>query len=1470
MKNNKILKIFTASAVLASVVAPVTSAASFTDVKETNSHYDAIQSLVKRDIINGYEDKTYRPNATLTRGQTAKILANLLNLDTSSKLSKFTDIPTSSEYIGAINALAERGIINGYEDGTFKPSAPITRGQMAKIIVNTFELDIATDINLPFTDVTEKNGYRSYIQTLLNHKITQGSSLSIYAPNQAVKRGQMASFVVRAEQVSTQLKENKPVEGTISSIGDTQIVIGEQAFTIPDELKTILSPSNELALMGAKVKATVSADTLISVQALTITAESSADNPIVLNGSLAKLPTANLTPPPKSNVAKFDGVLTVESEYVRLENVEFTNEIVIKKGVKHITLNNQIEKLTIFEDVEATIAGTAIINRLVVTSNKALNLELTGSIKNFEVKTAKANIRLNKGLSIIKYILQDGVKVEDIISNYTSNTSHLDGSISFDSGDVLLPDGSNDHQLPGTVTAVKGYISEVTGNTVKIDGKNYTLADSVKALFTSNNKSSLIGSHLTANIENGKVTLITHLALNNAGTFDGSGLTIKGDLLVNADNQSVRNLVVAGNVTISSSIKESVDFKAVDVRGKVSIVESAEIARLQRTASLAMPVAETVITRVKIIFADSTVAFMEIKRTDIELGLYGTTHVTTISTEANTSIIANSQVILPKLTISKGVTHVELNASIALIEVDSNNDIYISGKGNFNLVVIKTDKTVTLNTTGTIHQLASDRTNITLGQAVRVNKTTSTTGEVRNAKELIRNYVEVKDNINVDIKDGELEQHFAAKVVPVEGKYGFVTLSVFNAGDAKIKYRLVSRVEGEDTPSKVGQIAPSNLITYKLGDEFIAWYNSNIEVYKVNNNIITDVYVVSQDNQWFRHDFINAYILNNKVTIETLINPDYLKGNNNKNTLNELLLINGKQQYYFDGFIAKNWTLNSIGIPAITVNLPDDFTFDLEGYSILYFETEYSSGGVLLSLTHTNEKYIEAHIEGIRSLIQIVNPSKIQKLLLDNYLSEFSNENIPLLDENNNIIEYKHIYHYNHLSNLHDEYKTELKKSNFTKPEEVLAIIKAINEQNNDLIVSSNQLVKEINALFVNDFHKYPFIEQLVPTVNIMEINKLRADLSLIPYTIDYKKYLEGLLDLASQIYNFRNLNREALILAIENAKDKDISKLSSMLQKTVSNRITMAEGILNSSNITQRQIDETTIELNEFMANLLVEMSSVTLQDKELKIIAKELKNTIQLSGIYYDGEVQEGSVITINGVNYSYQEPFNLLNQLHQLGYECYQEKDEMGDSLRSFIVSKKNSDVTTEDIASVTHGLIDYTSINSESGYKQVRINLNAFIPSWVPTEIQIGRGAARTFHNSNHLLEELKKSFPAAEVSQHLYGRLFEISGLDINEDDITVLTNFSSKNFLVTPQQIELKLTFSEAVQVTNGKVYINSQSLSYGYDTSFNHTGINELVVSIRIWDDAAFDISEFLITISGVSDINNKEVVVENVEIKM
>ena len=217
MKSRKLF--ITAGALTAGMVAVtgVSANTGFTDVVESDSHYENILALQKAGVINGYPDGTFKPGKAVTRGQAAKMLVGAFALEKGQVDSPFTDVAASNEYHEAIQTLASLEIINGYSDGTFKPNEPITRGQFAKILTKILDVASEGTTNSPFTDVTAGNEYAGAIAALYENGLTTGTTASTYSPNANVTRGQFASFVVRGLEWSDENTETpapEPEEGT--------------------------------------------------------------------------------------------------------------------------------------------------------------------------------------------------------------------------------------------------------------------------------------------------------------------------------------------------------------------------------------------------------------------------------------------------------------------------------------------------------------------------------------------------------------------------------------------------------------------------------------------------------------------------------------------------------------------------------------------------------------------------------------------------------------------------------------------------------------------------------------------------------------------------------------------------------------------------------------------------------------------------------------------------------------------------------------------------------------------------------------------------------------------------------------------------------------------------------------------------------------------------------------------------------
>ena len=115
-----------------------TVSSGFPDVPASASYAEAVKVLSEAGIIQGDTSGNFNPDRTVTRAQTAAFLCRMLGIEESAKVkksTKFTDVPQSYWASGYIAAIAEKGVISGYADGTYKPNNPVTCQQLLKMLV---------------------------------------------------------------------------------------------------------------------------------------------------------------------------------------------------------------------------------------------------------------------------------------------------------------------------------------------------------------------------------------------------------------------------------------------------------------------------------------------------------------------------------------------------------------------------------------------------------------------------------------------------------------------------------------------------------------------------------------------------------------------------------------------------------------------------------------------------------------------------------------------------------------------------------------------------------------------------------------------------------------------------------------------------------------------------------------------------------------------------------------------------------------------------------------------------------------------------------------------------------------------------------------------------------------------------------------------------------------------------------------
>jgi len=106
----------------------------FSDLDPKAWYHDGIHFALAEGLMNGTGDNTFSPNAATSRAMVVTILYRMEGSPAASLQKAFSDVSYNSWYGAAVSWAAANGIVEGYEDGTFRPNTAITREQLAAIL----------------------------------------------------------------------------------------------------------------------------------------------------------------------------------------------------------------------------------------------------------------------------------------------------------------------------------------------------------------------------------------------------------------------------------------------------------------------------------------------------------------------------------------------------------------------------------------------------------------------------------------------------------------------------------------------------------------------------------------------------------------------------------------------------------------------------------------------------------------------------------------------------------------------------------------------------------------------------------------------------------------------------------------------------------------------------------------------------------------------------------------------------------------------------------------------------------------------------------------------------------------------------------------------------------------------------------------------------------------------------------------
>ena len=194
-------------------------AIAFNDVADDYWAKPYIDALSSRGLITGFEDGSFKPDAEITRAQTANIVSRTFDLTADKENLEFSDV--SSDYWAreSIGEVVRGGFMTGFPDETFDPGAPVTRTQALTTLVTGLGVETPTNIQASLDRYTDANK----IPNWANEKVAAATAGSLVVNYPEIAELSPTEPTTRAE-LSAMIYQALVREGVLEPIETTYVV----------------------------------------------------------------------------------------------------------------------------------------------------------------------------------------------------------------------------------------------------------------------------------------------------------------------------------------------------------------------------------------------------------------------------------------------------------------------------------------------------------------------------------------------------------------------------------------------------------------------------------------------------------------------------------------------------------------------------------------------------------------------------------------------------------------------------------------------------------------------------------------------------------------------------------------------------------------------------------------------------------------------------------------------------------------------------------------------------------------------------------------------------------------------------------------------------------------------------------------------------------------------------------------------
>lgn len=423
---------------MASLVEAVTSSASFTEVTEGVSFDDiaghwaekAIKAWGVRQLVGGYPDDTFRPNAQITRAEFLTLINRAFGYKAAGNVN-YQDVKATDWFFGEIAKAVAVGYLSGYPDGTVKPQSRLTRQEAAALFAKILPPSITSATSNQKTQFVDQAQIPVWSQAAIAAAVSSGYMSGYpdgtFQPARPITRAEAISVLDRA--VGTLYNR----AGTYDLSQEMTILEGNVTINTPNiTLKNIIITGN-LYLTEGIGEGEVTLDN-VTVQGTTKISGGGINGIHLINTTvgyvLVHVPNRNLVrlvAQGRTTVGRLEARTPVRLEEIQLTSAGFTNVIINAQEettIQGLKPEFKVELLGEFASVK--VQAPAV--QLDLPKGVIQNLTLTPTARDSKIKlTARATIKnlitdtsatvQGQGIIRMAQINVDGVIIDAPVTN---------------------------------------------------------------------------------------------------------------------------------------------------------------------------------------------------------------------------------------------------------------------------------------------------------------------------------------------------------------------------------------------------------------------------------------------------------------------------------------------------------------------------------------------------------------------------------------------------------------------------------------------------------------------------------------------------------------------------------------------------------------------------------------------------------------------------------------------------------------------------------------------------------------------------------------------------------------------------------------------------------------------------------------------------------------------------------------------